>query len=343
MTRVLLAGDHFVRNGIMRDALAESVGSVDLEVRELVLPWPLTPFGPVAEVVEASGSEDEMISALDGVEICLTQMAPFTERVLASAPALKLVCVGRGGPVNVNLSAASASGVSVCFAPGRNATATAEHTVALILSAVRAIPQRDAELRRGQWRSDYYQFDAVGPELSGATVGVVGFGAIGQRVARIMHGFGAEIVVFDPYADEAALAGIATAVESLPALLERSLVVTLHARATSETAGLIGPAEIESMRPGSILVNAARGSLVDYEAVCDALADGHLRAAAFDVFPAEPLPADSRLLSLPNAIVTPHLAGASQETAINAASMMAEEVRRYLAGEPLAHTAADPR
>jgi D-3-phosphoglycerate dehydrogenase len=343
MTRVLLAGDHFVLNELIRDALGREVGLARVDVSELVLPWPVEPFGPVAEVSEASGTEEQMVEALRGAEVCLTQMGAVTERVLAASPELRLVCVGRGGPVNVNLEAASRAGVAVCFTPGRNATATAEHTVALILSAIRSIPQRDAELRGGQWRSDYYRYDEVGPELAGSTVGLVGCGAIGLRVARILRGFGANPVVYDPYADEAVLTGVVERVDTLDELLARSAVVTLHARLTAETERLLGREELEVMRPGSILVNAARGALVDYDAVCDALESGHLRVAAFDVFDAEPLPPGSRLLRLKNVIMTPHLAGASKETAGNAAAMMAVEVGRYLAGRPPLHLANPAR
>lgn len=338
MTRVLLAGDHFVRNDLLRTALRNAVGT-DLDLRELVLPWPVEPFGPIAEVDEASGTEDALIDAMDDAEICLTQMGPITARVLMHAPALRLVCVGRGGPVNVNVPAAAAAGVSVTYAPGRNATATAEHALTLMLAAMRSVPQRDAELRRGDWRSDCYRYDEVGPELRGACVGVVGFGAIGHRVAAIAEGFGAEVVVFDPYADKDAVEGKATLVPTLDELLSRSLVVTLHARATRETRGLIGRREVWAMRPGSILVNVARGSLVDYDAVCEALHAGHLGGAAFDVFPIEPLPSDSPLFSAPNVVMTPHLAGASKQTAQNAADLMAAEVRRYLNGEPLRYVA----
>lgn len=343
MTRVLLAGDHFILNGMMRDALAGEVREGRLDMAEVLLPWPVEPFGPVAEVREASGTEDAMIEALRGARICLTQMAPVTERVLAASPSLRLVCVGRGGPVNVNLRAAQARGVTVTYAPGRNATATAEHTVALILAAVRAVPARDREVRAGLWRSDHYSYDEVGPELRGATVGLVGFGAIGRGVARILGGgFGARVLVYDPYAPDEALTGLAERAPSLSDLLDRSLVVSLHARLTPETEGLLSRERVFAMRPGAVLVNAARGALLDYGAVVDALREGHLRAAAFDVFAAEPLPADSPLRGLDNVVMTPHLAGASQETAANAIEMMVAEVVRHLAGLPPRYRAMPP-
>jgi D-3-phosphoglycerate dehydrogenase len=263
-------------------------------------------------------------------------MAPITERVLRECPELELVAVGRGGPVNVNVDAATAHGVAVTCTPGRNATATAEHTIALMLAAMRRIPQVHADLAAGTWRGDYYRYDSVGLELEGRTVGLIGYGAIGSRVARIVNAFGANVLVHDPYVDHAALQGIAEHVE-LRDLLKRSDVVSLHARVTPETTGMIGAEEIRRMPRGAVLINCARGALVDYGAVCDALDKEHLFAAGFDVFPEEPIPPASRLRHTEGIVMTPHLAGASRETAHNAARITAEEVNRFLTGQPLLH------
>jgi len=333
--RVLAAGDHFVLPELLAATLREHVGA-DLQIAELSLPWPDVPFGPVAEVVEASGTEDQIIAALQGVRICLTQMAPITRRVLEACPDLELVAVGRGGPVNVNLDAATEHGVAVSNTPGRNATATAEHTIALTLAAMRRIPQVHGDLAGGTWRGDYYRYDSVGLELEGRTVGLIGYGAIGSRVARIAAGFGARVVVHDPYVDPEALKGIAEPVD-LPQLLAQSQVVSLHARVTPETTGMIGAEQISALPRGAVLINCARGALVDYDAVCDALDSGQLFAAGFDVFPEEPIPTDSRLLRTDGIVMTPHLAGASRETAHNAARIAAAEVARFLAGKPLQH------
>jgi D-3-phosphoglycerate dehydrogenase len=234
--------------------------------------------------------------------------------------------------VNANLEAATAAGVAVTYAPGRNAVATAEHTLAMLLAATRRIPQTNADLAGGVWRGDYYMYDNVGPELEGSTVGLVGYGAIGRRAARMLAGFGAEVLVHDPYVAVEGQVGLAE-------LLERSLFVSLHARATPETTGMIGAAEIGRMPRGSVLVNCARGALLDYDALCDALESGHLFGAAVDVFPEEPIPPGSRLLSTPNLVMTPHLAGASKQTAVKAAGIVAADVARYVRGEPLAHCA----
>src|SRR5699024_9647606 len=140
------------------------------------------------------------------------QMAPLTQKVLQASPDLELAAIGRGGPVNVNLEAATEQGVTVCNAPGRNAAATAEHTIALMLAATRRVPQTHGELVGGRWRSDYYRYDSVGLEMEGRTVGLVGYGAVGSRVARILTAFGAHVLVHDPYTADEALRGDATRV-----------------------------------------------------------------------------------------------------------------------------------
>ncbi|MGH3449225.1 MAG: 2-hydroxyacid dehydrogenase [Haloechinothrix sp.] len=333
--RILAAGDHFVLNSLLIDALRKELGD-DADITTLELPWPVEPFGPVAEVTEASGTEEQMIDALRGARVCVTQVAPLTERVLAACPDLELFAVGRGGPVNANVNAAAVHDVAVTCAPGRNATATAEHTVAMILAAARRIPLTHAELMNGIWRGDYYRYDQVGLELGDACVGLVGYGAIGHRVARILTGFGARVLVHDPYITADGL-GEADELVELDDLLRRSQVVSLHARLTKDSAGMIGAPQIAVMPPGSILVNCARGGLLDYDAVCDALDSGHLFAAAFDVFDQEPIPPDSRLLRTPGIVTTPHLAGASKQTAHQAARIVAAETGRHLRGETLAY------
>ncbi|MCG0067880.1 2-hydroxyacid dehydrogenase [Streptomyces tricolor] len=332
--RVVAAGDHFVLPSLITAALAKEA---DCAVRELTLDWPLVPFGPVAEVSEASDAEDELIAALAGAEVLVTQMGPVTARVLAACPGLRLVAVCRGGPVNVNLEAAGRHGVRVCFAPGRNAAATAEFTVGLLLAALRRIPQaHDLLARQGSWAgSSSYTYADSGPELEDLSVGLVGYGAVGSRVARVLCAFGARVMVYDPYV-RGEVHGLR--LSSLDDLLRRSAVVTLHARLTAETRGLIGARELALLPPGAVVVNAARGPLLDEDALCDALEAGRLSAAALDTYAREPLPPDSRLRALADRVVlTPHLGGAGRAVAEKAARIAAAEVGRWVRGEPLAH------
>jgi D-3-phosphoglycerate dehydrogenase len=336
--RILVAGDHFVTVPLLIEALRAELKE-EPEFRELTLPWPDEPFHDIAEVEEASGTEEDMIKNLRGVQICVTQMAPLTEKVINASPDLKLFVVTRGGPVNANIPAATRHGIAVCFAPGRNATAATEHTLGLMLATMRRIPETHSDLLRGNWRGDYYRYENCGIELEGATVGLIGSGAIGRRVANILKSFGCHILIYDPYVKAEALGGIVEKVETLDELLKRSQIISLHARVTPETKGMIGPRQIAMMPKGAVLINCARGSLVNYDAVCDALDSGHLFGAGFDVFPEEPIPPHARLLHTPNVVVTPHIAGASRETAQKAARIAATEVGRFLRNEALAHCA----
>jgi D-3-phosphoglycerate dehydrogenase len=335
---VLAAGDHFVRPDAIAAALRDALGGDAVTVRELTGPWPLTPFGRVAEVDEASDTEEELIAALDGAEVAITQMGPFTERVLEQAGALRLVVVARGGPVNVNLDAATARGVTVCSTPGRNAPAAAELAVTLALAALRRIGEVHATMRDGAWRSDLYAYDVCGGELDGAEAGVVGYGAIGRRVAGVLRALGARVLVHDPFLDGDALPDGIEAT-GLDELLERSRLVTLHARLTEETRGMIGAPQLARMPQGAVLVNTARGALVDGEALAQALASGHLGGAGLDVYEPEPLPADHPLRGAPNVVMTPHLGGATRQTADRAVQMAVAETARWLRGEPLAWVA----
>lgn len=327
--KLLLIGDHFISSELMFEKLGPLAQQFDIV--QARTPFPLEPFRDIAEVREASGSEEQMMDLLADVSFCIAHHAPLTERTLAAAPDLKLFVVCRGGPVNVNVAAATQHGVAIAYTPARNAAATAEHTVALLLSALRGIPAADGAMRQGEWKGDY-TYESAGFELETSTVGLIGYGAIGRRVAQILRGFGAQILVYDPYA----VAGSdgAEAV-SLNDLLARADVVSLHARETPESKGILGREQFAKLRRGAVVVNCARGALMDYDALTEALQSGHLFAAAADVFAVEPIPADSPLLKLPNFIMTPHIAGGTRQAAEKAATIAAEQLRLYLAREPL--------
>ena len=332
--KLLLIGDHFISPATMRRKLG-SIGD-RFEIAEAMTPFPLEPFRDIAEVREASGSEEQMMELLQGVPFCIAHHAPLTRRVIESAPDLKLFIVCRGGPVNVNLGAAAEHGVAVAYTPARNAAATAEHTVAMLLSALRGIPAADAALRDGRWNGDY-TYTTAPFELEDATVGLIGYGAIGRIVGRILRGFGARVVIYDPFAGVSAAEGVEQM--SLDELLACANVVSLHARETDASRGILGREQIARLRPGSVVVNCARGSLMDYDAVADALRSGHLFAAAADVFPQEPLPANAAWLGLANFVCTPHLAGGTRQAAEKAASIAAEQLRLFVEGKPMEYAA----
>ncbi|MFJ4923823.1 2-hydroxyacid dehydrogenase [Streptomyces sp. NPDC088725] len=334
--RILAAGDHFVAPDLFTRELTAEIGAGH-SIGQLLLPWPLTPFGPVSEVDEASGDEEDMLVALQGAGVCVTQMGPLTAKVIEGSPDLRLVVVGRGGPVNVNLDAAAEHGVQVCNTPGRNAAATAEYTVGLLLTTMRRIPETSAALAAGRWAGEFYTYDNCGPGVDGAYVGLIGCGAVGSRVARALTALGARVHVYDPYADPDVLRQVGTPVAELDDLLRASDIVSLHARLTPGTRGLLGARELALLPAGAVVVNCARGALLDEDALCDGLESGRLAAAGLDVFAVEPPPPGSRLRTAPRLVMTPHLAGANTSVAHNAARVAAAEVGRFLRGEPLAH------
>ncbi|MBZ9964799.1 2-hydroxyacid dehydrogenase [Mesorhizobium sp. BR1-1-2] len=338
--KIAIIGDNFMLPEVFR-AKIEKVASGDLDVRTLQTAWPDEPmeFGDPAlgldKVKEYFGRPDEVVEFIADAEILVTQLAPLSEGMMRRLPALKLVAVSRGGPINIDMEAARTHGITVVNVPGRNATAVAEFTIGAILAETRLIRVGHEALRRGEWRGDLYRADRTGRELSEMTVGVVGYGNIGTKVVRLLRAFGCHVLVSDPYVQLSAEdrnAGVELV--ALDDLLSRSDVVTLHSRVTQETRGLIGKDAIARMKPGVIFVNTARGPLVDYDALYEALVSGQVASAMLETFAVEPVPSDWPLLRLPNVTLTPHIAGASVRTVTYAAEQAAEEVRRYIAGLP---------
>lgn len=339
--RVAILGDNFMLPERFERAIHDACGS-GVTTRSATLPWPDEPMEHgyakpgLDGLKEYQGDPNAVVAFVDDAQVLVTQLAPVSAAMLDRMPGLRLIAISRGGPVNVDLVAAKARGVRVCNTPGRNASAVAEFTVGAILAQTRLISAGHDALRAGEWRGDLYRADRTGRELSELVVGVVGYGQIGTRLVRLLKPFGCRILVYDPYVQLSAgdRADGVEQVSDLDALLARSDVVTLHARVTAETTGLIGADQFARMRPGAVFVNTARGPLVDYDALYDALASGHLGGAALETFAVEPAPPDWPLLRLPNVTLTPHIAGASVRTVTVAAQAAAEEVRRFVAGEP---------
>ncbi|TYC80517.1 oxidoreductase [Stappia sp. BW2] len=339
-TEVAIIGDRFMLSEMFAAALHEACGD-RIVCRSLDLPWPDEPMEhgyavPGMEgLKEYMGTSEQVLAHLGDAPILVTHLAPLSRSVFEAAPSLKLVAVSRGGPVNVAMDAAAAHGVLVVNTPGRNASAVAEFTIGAILAETRNITKGHDALRKGEYRGDLYRADVTGDELSDMTVGIIGYGAVGTRVVRLLRAFGTRILVCDPYVQLSAddtNAGVEHV--SLETVLRQSDVVSLHPRVTNETRGMIGARELADMKPGAVLVNTARGPLMDYDALYDSLKSGHLGGAMLETFAIEPTPPDWPLLQLPNVTLTPHIAGASLKTVRIAASKAAEEVRRWLDGEP---------
>ncbi|HXX91100.1 MAG TPA: NAD(P)-dependent oxidoreductase [Acidimicrobiales bacterium] len=241
---------------------------------------------------------------------------------------LPLVAVAscRGDPNNVDVAAASAAGVPVLRAPGRNADAVAELAVALLLAATRGVVRADRDVREDAVYRDgtipYQRFRAW--QLAGRTAGIVGLGAVGRALAWRLRGLGMHVVASDPYAPDATL--------SLDELLAVSDVVSLHAPVTPETVGMIGAEQFAAMRDGVVFVNTARAQLHDTDALVAALASGRVGAAGLDHFEGEHLAPDHPLTTFPNVVLTPHIGGATYDTEANHSRIIAEDLCRLLAG-----------
>ncbi len=337
--RIAIIGDRFMSPKIFEAAIRARC-AVPLDVATAELPWPDEPMrhgyaeSGLEGLKEYQGDPDDVVSWVGEAEVVVTQLAPFSATVLERLPDLRLIAAARGGPVNIDMEAARKRNVLVVNAPGRNASAVAEFTIGVIIAETRLVTRGHDALRRGVWRGDLYRSDRVGRELSQMTVGVIGYGHIGTKVVRLLKAFGCRILVADPYvalSAEDTHDGVRRV--ALLDLLRDSDVVTLHARVTEETRGFIGRAAFAAMRKGATFVNTARGPMVDYAALTDALKSGHIRGAALETFAVEPAPADCELLRLENVTLTPHIAGASLKTIERAAEAAAEEVRRYLEGE----------
>jgi len=250
------------------------------------------------------------VAALVGDAVAaIVSTDPFDAGVFRAARQLRVVARVGVGFDSIDVDAATAAGVAVTTTPGANESTVADHTVGLMLSALRRIVEHDRSVRRGEW-------NRTGPhvpwDLAGATVGLVGFGAIGRRVAQRLRGFVPRLLVCDPALEQDAELDGAERV-NLRELLARAEVVSLHAPLGPATRRLIGAEELAQMRPDAILVNTSRGGLVDEASLVDALERGRLRAAALDVFEDEP-PRSARLRGLPNVVLTPHMGGVSERS-----------------------------
>jgi phosphoglycerate dehydrogenase-like enzyme len=241
-----------------------------------------------------------------GAAAAIVSTDPFDAEVLASSPELRVIARVGVGVDSIDLEAATACGVAVTVTPGANESTVADHTIALMLAALRRIGEHDGAVRRGEWNRTGSHAPWV---LSGATVGLVGYGRIGRLVRKRLEGFAVEVLVSDPVQPRDANV---TSV-SLEELLAASDVVSIHAPLLASTRGLIGATELARMRPHAVLVNTARGGVCDEEALAEALEKGRLRAAALDVFEHEP-PLSSRLLALENVVLSPHNAGLSTQS-----------------------------
>ena len=279
----------------------------------------------VSNIEDSAGPEfGNALASANGLIVRST--TTVSEEMLAAAPALKVVGRAGVGVDNIDVDAASARGIAVFNAPGGNTVAAAELTMGLILAAARHIGAANRSVREGRWDRAMFK----GSQLRGKTLGLIGAGRIGGEVAGFCQAFGMDVISFDPYLTEDRARELGIRLVPLAEVLEHADVISIHVPLTEETRNIVNDDALRAMKPGSILVNASRGGVVDESALARALHEGEIGAAGLDVYASEPLPADSPLRDAPRLVLTPHIGASTVEAQVAVAVEVAEAIKGAL-------------
>lgn len=303
-------------------------------VSDAIHPNAYARFAAHAEVRDVDGTDRvALLAAVGNADALVVRSETIVDReVLRAAPKLRVIARAGVGVDNIDLDAATRAGVLVLNAPGANAVSAAEHTIALLLAVTRRIAVADASTRAGRWERKHLK-----PiDLRGRTVGVVGLGRVGSRVAQRLRAFEMKVIAYDPYLSTQRFTEIGAAPVDYQTLLAVSDVITFHVPATDETHHMLDATTIERLKPGAVVINAARGEVVDQAALAAALAAGRIAGAGVDVFPEEPC-TSSPLFALPNAVVTPHIGGSSAEALAAVGEVIGTSTLAALRGEAVAN------
>ncbi|CAG9213823.1 Hydroxyacid dehydrogenase [Paraburkholderia tropica] len=268
------------------------------------------------------------ILATQPIDAVISRTVELSGAAIAACPTLRVICKHGVGVTNIDVDAATQRGIPVFTTPGTNTHSVAELAIGLMLAAARKLNFFDSELRAGRWTRT-----GDGRQLHGRTLGLVGYGQIGQRVAAIAHALGLHVRAFDPVAKQADAQPFVTLESSLDALLAQADVLSLHCPVNAHTRNLLDAEAIARLPDGAIVVNTARGELIDEAALVAALRSGKLAAAGLDTFRNEPMPADDPLAALPNVVLTPHVGGSTPDALDAVAVSAAETCLRFLRGE----------
>lgn len=356
--KIFIAGDKYFRPEVLIRKLKEMLADCPTELvfDSVTLPYPVdhialtddyvVPTGMAWDqnmdesygtqgVREYYGSNDTLKGLLTDCDILIIHGAALPASLIDEAKNLKLICCMRGGPVNLDLEYAKSKGIQCTNSPGKNAQGVAEYTVGLALAHIRHIPEGAAGLAQDQYIQRYGDYDVLGYELEQKQFGLVGFGRIAQRLCRILKGFGCQVLAYDPFMADDVVRELGATPCTLDTLLQESDIISLHARGKG---CIIGAREFDLMKPNALFINTARGTLVDYKALCAALEDGKISGAALDVFGTEPFAFYRALSAMPNVTATPHMAGISRETVIRGIDMTGQEIHNFLTGQPLTYS-----
>lgn len=333
LVSTLIVGDEFIPPPSFEEAFRElSDGEPLVRLRTLRWAGSKSAQHETQQVMERQGANAvpapaEILDAVPGaVALCL-HFAPVGARVLAAATDLKVVAVARSGLENVDLAAATARGIAVVPAHGRNAGAVAELQLALMLAEARNVARADASVKSGGWRKE---FPGARIEVAGRTVGMVGFGHVGRAFSARLAGFGCRLLAYDPYATDEALAGSGVArASTVDEVFKAGDFVVVQARHSAETERMIGARLLRLMHPGAYFINVSRSRLVDTEALLEVLREGAIAGAGIDVYDEEPLPPDSPWRSLDNTTLTTHFGGDTEDTNRTSARLVAGAVLEF--------------
>ena len=274
-------------------------------------------------------SKEELVRHLQGKHAHMMSLDVLDKEVIERCPELEVIAKHGIGLDNIDIPAATAKKIPVCNTPGSNCYAVADLTMGLLLSACRKIIEADAIVRRGELTQ------IMGAELHGKAIGVVGFGAIGKQVALRAKGFGMQVLAYDKFMDVAFCEANGFAPVGLDQIIETCDFITLHLPLTDETRGIVNTDTLARVKKGAVLVNVSRGGVVDEDACAQALIDGHLAAAAFDVFSKEPPATSDKLFCAPNVVFTTHMAGCTKESIARSAEMAARNIIDIFDGKRL--------
>ena len=299
----------------------------------------------------------EMKERIQGIELLISEFEDITKEVIDAADKLRIiVCCRNEAFASIDIDAATAKGIPVFRAAGRNAIAVAEHTIALLMDVSKNISLTDYKLKHtdeitgqkfnddggkraetmSEWSMDPgapFDLYGGGPEMYGKTFGQIGFGMIGREVAKRANALGMHVIIFDPYVEEKDMAFVEGKKVDLDTLMKEADFVSVNCNVTPQTTGLVSREKIALMKPTAYFVNTARAKVLDYDALYDALKEGKIAGAGLDVYPVEPLPAGDKFLSLTNVVLTPHLAGSARDIVGHQTEIVLTDVKKLLAGE----------
>lgn len=333
--KIVVFGDSFIGVDVFRDAFKEIAKNNDVRFVVLDEGQKLVPStSSERSLREFFGSPGQLVSEVKDAEVLVVHGAPVSDEVLAAGKNLRIVGCARGGPVNVDVAAATRRGISVVTAPGKNAEAVAELAIALMIMLARNVIRayNHVVTEKIVSKDNFEGATFIGHELEGKTLGLIGYGRVGSRVARLAVAFGMSVLVYDPFVDKSKVESPGVKTGSMEQVL-RCDFVSLHARESPENENLMGEKQFAEMKSGSYFINTARASMVDEAALLNALRGGRLAGAALDLVKYDPDRPVNPLVETESVIVVPHIAGSTHETTTKGAFIVAEQLQRLLRGE----------